>query len=373
MVYSESEGKPQIWDQSQKGTVKINKGPFAYLFKDNNYDYTSGMKFIQKMGPHQFVQLSLVEYVFVSTSLALVIAKFFPAVHNQIVSRATRLEHQSLYWGTAVVSNVFTYGLLYAVMRWGSISFLVSYVMDLVSYKSISPYVPLVQEVAIKVILFVGAVIASLKTHHDTNVPIPRGMANIIINLSFCWSCFCCCVCCSPQCRAKTMRVLVLFSFMSFVYHNVMDVISVLFLMFIEENRVTTVTLTLLYISLLVFLVLFVSFSLLSLLRSRNDGVLRYRNFITCFGGLCMFMIVFPAIVLMVLMYTIVIISLNLRGVTGIVTGLIPSIALSAVSWYIRKKLLKRAAGQSSNTSDQDQPANVTNKEEREDERMLLP
>ena len=114
MVYSESEGKPQIWDQSQKGTVNTNKGSFDFV--NDDYDY-NGMKFIQKISRHQFVNLSLTEYVFVSLSLALVIAKFFPAVHNQIVSRATRLEHQSLYWGTAVVSNVFTYGLLFIAMR----------------------------------------------------------------------------------------------------------------------------------------------------------------------------------------------------------------------------------------------------------------
>ena len=63
------------------------------------------MKFMDfSMTSQTFANLSWAEYVFVSLSLALVIAKFFPAVHNQIVSRATRLEHQSLYWGTAVVS-----------------------------------------------------------------------------------------------------------------------------------------------------------------------------------------------------------------------------------------------------------------------------
>ena len=60
---------------------------------------------------------------FVSLSLALVIAAYFPVVHNQIVSRATRLEHHSLYWGTAVVSNIFTYGLLFAAGRTWSITY----------------------------------------------------------------------------------------------------------------------------------------------------------------------------------------------------------------------------------------------------------
>ena len=51
--------------------------------------------------------LGVGKYMISSLSLALLIAKFFPAVHNQIVSKATRFEYQSLYWGTAVVSNIF--------------------------------------------------------------------------------------------------------------------------------------------------------------------------------------------------------------------------------------------------------------------------
>ena len=42
---------------------------------------------------------------------------------------------------------------------------------------------------------------------------------------------------------------------------------------------------------------------------------------------------------LLVLMYMIIVFSLNLSGVTGIAAGLIPSIALSAASWYLKKRL----------------------------------
>ena len=68
----------------------------------------------------------------------------------------------------------------------------------------------------------------------------------------------------------------------------------------------------------------------------------------------------------MVVIYMIIVFSLNLKGVTGILTGLIPSIALSAASWYIRKRLLKNEASRS---NIQDQPANdeVINNRERED------
>ena len=65
-----------MWDQSQKGTV-------TYTVSDDNENQKSVIKFMDyQMKSHAFVRLSWAEYVFVSTSLALVIAKFFPGVHN---------------------------------------------------------------------------------------------------------------------------------------------------------------------------------------------------------------------------------------------------------------------------------------------------
>ena len=102
-VYSEVGGIPQAWNQHQKGTV------YRTLYRDKD-----DIKFMQwPIDTNTFVKLCLIEYVFVS----LVMAKFFPAIHSEVVSRATSLEYQSLYWGAAVVSNVFVYGLLLTAAR----------------------------------------------------------------------------------------------------------------------------------------------------------------------------------------------------------------------------------------------------------------
>ena len=313
-VYSELGEKPQTWDQHQKGAITTNHG-------DNKKEVMKFMDF--SMTSQTFVKLCWAEYVFVSLSLALVIAKFFPAVHNQIVSRATRLEHQSLYWGTAVASNVFTYGVVFTLMRGLSIF-----------VKSASIVALSAQEVIVHVILFVGAVINS----GGIAVPIPQGISN---NLSFCWYC---CICCSQQSRAKIMRVLVLFSFMSFVYHSVMDVISVIFVLFIERLRILVLTLALFYASLSIFLILLISFVLLSLFRSKNEGDVLCHQIFRSFGSVCMFLTVFPAVMLSVVVYIVIVLTLSMKGVTGIVTGLIPSIALSAASWYIKKRLVKEVS-----------------------------
>ena len=71
-------------------------------------------------------------------------------------------------------------------------------------------------------------------------------------------------------------------------------------------------------------------------------------------------------------MYTIVVMSLNLKGVTGIVTGLIPTIALSAASWYIKNRLEKQSAtsqsqygtiGEARNDGEREKEENEDNKQ----------
>ena len=116
--YSEVGIRPLTWDQNQKGTITFNDSDYDY-YDYSEYDDSKVMEFMKwTMGEHSFIKLSLVEYVFVSLCLAVIIAKFFPAIHNQIVSKSVNsLEYQSLYWGSAVVTNVFTYGLVFVAAR----------------------------------------------------------------------------------------------------------------------------------------------------------------------------------------------------------------------------------------------------------------
>ena len=97
--------------------------------------------------------------------------------------------------------------------------------------------IPIMQEVISLVILFIAALVTSVRSRSVTDVPrLPKGMAKFIVNIS---TCFCCCVCCSQHCRAKTLGVLVLFSFMTITYHSIMTVISVGFILFIEVHART--------------------------------------------------------------------------------------------------------------------------------------
>ena len=132
---------------------------------------------------HRYIHDVMLGGVCVSLSLTLVIAKLFPRIHSELVSRATSLQHQSLYWGAAVVSNVFVYGLFLAAGRgWG-------YTAQIIFAPDVDDgfikmnrttllmiIVPFIQEVIIHVILFVTAV----RNCSVTNVPRPpRGVARL--------------------------------------------------------------------------------------------------------------------------------------------------------------------------------------------------
>ena len=371
-VYSESGGKLQTyWDQSQKGTV---------IDYDDRQDVLVFMTFPMKS--HTFFELSLAEYVFVSLCLALVIARLFPAVHNHIISKATRPEHQSLYWGMVVVSNTFVYGLLFAAAKGWSIIYSgllleIIYNPEIDNTDTQTIIVSVLLEVVINAVLFCGALFASLKSRNSSYGVVPRKIGKFFINLSFCWSCFCVCVCCSKRCRAKTMSVLVMFSLMVFLHHNIMEAISFGFALFIEPSRVFVITIGLFYISLMVFLVLSVSLSIF-ILRGRNTRTPLYQQFISLVGIVILLLTIFGAVGLMVVVYMIIFFSLRLHGFSGIVTGLIPSIALSAASWYIKKRLDR---GLSQPNTDTTQPeygatAGTVNDGENKDsdeQRMLLP
>ena len=373
--YSASGIKPQsTWDSNQKGTVKIIHGPFDYNLDYDTYDndefiasLKSGLKFMTfTMTESQVAWLGVTEYMIVSLSLALVIAKFFPAVHNQIISRATRLEHQSLYWGTAVVSNIFVNVIFSLGIRGWSIAVAVTIGYD---YQIMEFLLP-IPEFVVSFIFFVVALMNSLKNRHSADIPIPEGISSIMIRLFFCVWC-----CGSQRCTTKTLRVLILFGFMSFIYHRIMDAISFAFLLFIEDSRVTVVTFALLYASFIIFLVLFISFSILILFRGTQTNVSHSRQFLNCFGGIFMLISVFISIVLMVIIYVIIVLSLNLKGLTGIVTGLVPSIALSAGSWYMKKRLEKEMR-QSDTATGQSQYGTMNDgaREDNSDDRsMLLP
>ena len=332
--YSHNGSKPHSWPENEKGSVQCSGENDDQLHLSSSIPFKL---FIWSIGNTHYILLCIVEYSIVSLALSLVIVKFFPAIHNQIVSRVTRVEYQSLYWGTVIVSNIFIF--LFLVGRAWSLKYFNLYFSKWIFCTVVT------LEVVFNTICFVGALVASYTGHGGSGVPIPEGMAKNLIYIS---SFFCCCAGCSVNCKTKVLRILVLFSFMSFIYHSILDVISVTFLLFIEETRTSTVALILLYISLLVFLVLFVSFSLLLLIKHNVSG---WHQCLHIFGRAFILIVVFGALMLLIALYMVIVFTLELRGLSGIVTGIIPSIVLSSISWYIKKKLFTEEHNTSSNMS----------------------
>ena len=224
-----------------------------------------------------------------SLSVASTIAIYFPAIHDRIVSRATTLEYQSLYWGTTAVSNVLTFSLLFLAGRVFTVYLSTGY-----TNRIAVPIVLSVQEIVIYVILSAGTLFALLRGGHS-EVPIPKGVANTLFKISF--GCLCCC--CTPG--KKSAEILILFGLMNFIFHAIMDVISIAFLMFVDELRAKAVTATVLYAVFIVFTILFVCFLYfhLSILLQNKNPLKLFTFFATTiigFVGVTFILIMYMAV-----------------------------------------------------------------------------
>ena len=365
-MYAEAGGKPHTWDVSQRGTITTDsKTKVMELFQ-------------HPISTATLSHLCLTEYTFVSISLVLIIAKFFPVYHSKLVSKATTLEYKSLYWGAAVVSNCFTLGLIFPTGKawlynyYLQINFSTLYNNNYTYFNGCTKLVVEIfllyfLEISTYIVFFVAAVIATRRSNVGI-MHIPKGMGEVLIHIS---SCFCCCCCCSSRCRAKAIQVLVLFSFMSFIYHSIMDAISFAYLLFV--NVTATVTMTMLYISLLFFLMSLTSFIVYTTATSTDSSSVK------CCVGVCMLLSIFCAVIFMVIVYVAIITSLKPEGIKGFATSLIPSLGLSAAGWLIKKKLSEAqpnqqasdygATGQSLNDGRRE---DGENSEDTEEQRHLL-
>ena len=155
-MYADAGGKPQTWDVSQKGTI----------ITDSNNDIKNIFRVLEwSISQPELYKLCLAEYVLVSISLVLIIARFFPAYHSWIVSKAKTPEHKSLYWGAAMVSNCFTLGFILPFGRLISTIYWLLTIFDIISsdYSNIIIYhvLFLVFEINVYIVLFVAAVITT--------------------------------------------------------------------------------------------------------------------------------------------------------------------------------------------------------------------
>ena len=323
-LYAETRGVPETWNREQKGITSINPSEEDY----ESFDPKEINKYVPDTAT--LLYLSLTEYIVVSLSVALLVAKFFPAIHSKLVSSVTTLEYQSLYWGIAVVCNVFVYGLVFLSGRISAIFFF------FFSFNATGIVVGVLQVTYYTIFLLV-----SLFTAKSNAVAIPIGIGGVMINISFCWTFFCFCGCWSKQCKAKAVRVLVMFSFMAFIYHSIMEIFSFGFGLLINVSE--SVTLTSLYIFSLFFFV-FLSYYIIrattKLPQSRNT--MYYQKVLSIVANVFMLAVTFSAVMLIILLYMLLILKLQPRGLSAVVSALLPPVILSAVGWYVKKKLQSR-------------------------------
>ena len=317
--YAEARGIPETWDNEQKGLTSFN--PEALI----GFDARQITKWVPNN--NALFDLCLAEYVFVSLSLALLIAKFFPKIYSQLVLKATIPEYQSLYWGAAVVSNVFVYCGVFAFGR----------IITLYALSSIHPptvYVAATLQVIIYIIFF----LVSLFTKHN-NVPIPEGMGKFLSNASLCFILYCS-VCCSTHRRENALRVLVMFSLMTFTFHAIMEAVSVCFNMIV--NVPETVTVTSLCILALTFLI--VIFYYIIMATTGLTDLKKWSQWFKLIASVLGLITIFGAAMLIIIVYMIMILTLEPEGFPAVVSALLPPVVLSGAAWYLKKIISKKAS-----------------------------
>ena len=332
-TYSEYGGESHImtWDQSQRGSVTID-----HRYNDESDSENTLKLFWWSLSNQNFFRLGLAEYVVLSVTLALVIIRFFPAVHKQIVSRITTAERKSIYWGTFAVCNLFSGRFL--AMRFSVIKTLLypKYVVSTVFGV----------EISIHMLIIFGGLISSYKNRCGNDVPLPKPVK---------------CIC------LRKPKYVTISAFMLFIYHLIMDTISISFLLLTEQSRSCIIFLAFLFILIMIYVFLVVS----SIFFYKYTYLLSYRKYcINSWGVCCILTLMFAALILVIVMYMFVLFPLNLqvKGLIGIIAGLI---ALSSASWYIKNKLLARTLNPPN--AHAGNGGNARGGEADDDQRMLLP
>ena len=190
----------------------------------------------------------------------------------------------------------------------------------------------------LQVIIYIIFFLVSLFTN-NSDVPIPEGMGKFLINASLCFILYCS-VCCSTHRKEKVLRVLVMFSLMTFIFHAIMEAVSVCFNLIV--NVPETVTVISLYILALTFLIVFCYYIIMA--TTDLTDLKNWTQWLKLIATVLGLITIFGAIMLIIIVYMIMILHLQPEGFPAVVSALLPPVVLSGAAWYLKKIISKKAS-----------------------------
>ena len=308
-VYAESGGKPQTWPPSEQGSTFVNNCDYMY-WRFGIY----GHRLPENYFMFAFEKL-LMAYYFLGLSLPLLIIKLLLSQVKSIPNRVTASTAViSLYWGAAVVL-----GILAALL---SVFKYVYYTSKLDWFYNIIIFILPLQAYLIPVSM-IGAVIVS------RNIEMPTPSLKLVSHITFC---------CSKRFKLRLVHTLVMFSVILVIFHSILEVVAIVFLLFIDLPR--TLSYIILYISTIFFVIILLS-QVFHLFFS-NNGPIRFKKCCLVMLDVFWMMCSLGVVVCVVLIYFgATSHGVKIEGVKGLFASLIPSLALLAVGWYLKKKLFK--------------------------------
>ena len=315
-VYAEAGAKPQNWKPQQQATVQLGSyetwGP--YLGAEDSGEWNFLVNLLHTFG--------LVGCLLLILSLSLLIPRLFLRYHK-LVTKETSPVTRSLYWGTAVISLLIFLSILPCKLCYIHVSF-----------TSQSSRIAL--ELFIPTVFLVISIIAA---RNSGSVPMPA--AKFTTHVLFC-CCFC--FCCSSRCKSKGVQVLTLWAFMTVIYYHITEAVALVLTLFFSITL--TLSYALMYVSGVFFAIMLVSIILFSCQSTGRSQSIPAK----CLGvvDVCATLLGCSFVILVFSAFIIFCTILNhgkvrVKGVEAVSLkfSLLPTLALSAAGWFIKKKLLK--------------------------------
>ena len=230
----------------------------------------------------------------------------------------------SIYWGTAFIVSLINLCLLITHLSIGWLFLILSpVVLDTMLY-GIYIYSSSITLVLLSLVVAILAVCTSNR-HTRLNMPIPIKAADILC-------CCCCCTCCSRSTKSKVFQTFILWNILIFVHIVVTSTISLCLLIIIYPAQALSIIASV-YSAMFCFIMLTAH-----LFYSGTQRSSWYQMFLNM-----MLTVLFPGFVsiLIVLYISCLNKGLHTKGVGGFLVSLLPSLFLSVIGWYVKRRFLK--------------------------------
>ena len=274
--------------------------------------------------------LLLAGFVFLNVLVMLLVVTFIPRYYHMLCRKVNSDINSniylSFYWGCALVFFILSMALYLLDVVWYVV---MCYLLEMCSTElAIRHLVTCIStRFVVTVVELIVCAFVCKRNPITVHIPFQKCTTNVLF-------CCCCCCCCSTHLKSKVVQTLALWGIMVFVQHITASLIPVCFAIISRPAEVLSV---LALIASTVFCIIMFVVHLLH--QGRVAGCQQTAAF--CMRVLAIVLFLGLAVVLVTL-YLLLLAAGVEFSFGGLLGSLVPSVILSAVGWYVKKRLLKK-------------------------------